>query len=119
MAERRRRTDEILVFDTAGRNKAPGSGCCRKTTVDYRTGLSGTETGTRVGPLRRPRLARLPPSCDAMHCRLRVPGRGAEPFFPLSPGRLSRITSPRTSARLPAPGLASDPSGIIYTQSLH
>src|SRR5690349_2596804 len=69
MAERRGRTDEILVFDTAGRNKAQRSGCCRKTTVDYRAGLSGTETGTRVGPLRRPRLARLPPSCDVVHCR--------------------------------------------------
>src|SRR5947208_12931628 len=84
MAERRRRADEILVFDAATTNKAQGSGCCRKATVDYRTGLSGTETGTRVGPLRRPRLARLPSSRHAVHCRLRVPGRGAEPFSPLS-----------------------------------
>ena len=39
------------------------------------------------------------------------------PFFPLSPCRPILDYQPPTAAGVPAPGLASDPSGIIRTQS--
>ena len=117
VAERRSRADQILAIHAAGRHEAEGSGGTRQTPLDHRTGLRGTEAGTRPGSLRRQRLARLSPSRHLMHCSLWVPCGRAEPFFPLSPRRQSWIISPRAAAGLPAPGLASAPSGIIRTRS--
>jgi hypothetical protein len=54
----------------------------RQTALDRRTRLSGTEAGTRSGALRRPWLARLPPSCNTLSRRLWLPGGGAESFPP-------------------------------------
>ena len=99
--------------------KAEGSGGARQTALDHRTGLSGTQAGTRTRSLRRERLARLSPSRHSMHCGLWVPCGRAEPFFPLSPCRQSRTISPRAAAGVPAPRLASDPSGIIRTRLPH
>jgi len=54
----------------------------------HRAGLQGSQRGTRAGPLRRPRLARLPSSRHAVHRRLRVPG--------LRTGRDSPLGDPET-----------------------
>src|SRR6202040_3724369 len=56
----------------------------------------------------------------ALHCRLRVPGDRADPFFPLRPGRPTGTTPLEDSARLPAPRLAARaPNGIIRSPSPH
>ena len=104
-----------LPADTALR----GTGASGQTSLDHRTGLSGTETGTRLGPLRRTRLARLSSSRHVMHCGLWIPGGRTESFFPLSPSRQSWTTNARAAARLPAAWLAAfAPSGIIRAPSL-
>jgi hypothetical protein len=55
-----------------------------------------------------------------VHRRIRLPGRGEKPFFPLCASRSTGPTHPENSARLPAPRLvAFAPSGIIRTRSLH
>ncbi len=85
-----------------------------QTPLDHRTGLPGAETRVRAGALRRPQLARIPPSRHAMHCSLWVPGSRAEPFFPLCPRRSSWIRCPRAGAALPSARVAAyAPSGII------
>src|SRR5581483_3302117 len=97
-----------------GRTRSSG-----QTSLDHRTGLSGIEAGTRVGPLRRTRLARLPSSRHLMHRGLWVPGGRTESFFPLSPSWKSWITNARAAARLPAAWVtAFAPSGIIHAPSL-
>ncbi len=80
----------------------------------HRTRLPGVETGTRLGSLRRTRLARFSSSRHLMYRGLWIPGGRTESFFPLSSRRQSRITNPRTAARLPAAWFAAfAPSGII------
>src|SRR6266704_4066560 len=60
----------------------------------------------------------IPSSRYALHCRLRVPGDRADPFFPLSPGRPTGTTPLEDSARLPAPRLAEcAPNGITRNPS--
>ena len=56
-----------------------------------------------LGPLRGPRLARLPPPRVLVHRGLRLPGGRALPLFP--PGWRPRLGSARAAGRLPAPGL--------------
>src|ERR1700680_774247 len=87
--------------------------------MDHRTGLRGTETGTRVGTLRRKRLARISPSRDPLHRSVRIPGSRAEPFFPLTSRRPCWITSPEAPAGLPAARRrdAFAPNGIILNPS--
>src|SRR5215471_1527255 len=87
--------------------------------MDHRTGLPGTETGTRAGTLRRKRLARISPSRDPVHRRVRLPGSRKEPFFPLNSRRLCWITSPEALAGLHAARRhdASAPNGTIPTPS--
>src|SRR5262249_12851240 len=87
--------------------------------MDHRTGLPGTETGTRAGTLRRKRLARISPSRDPVHRRVRLPGSRKEPFFPLNSRRLCWITSPEAPAGLHAARRhdASAPNGTIPTPS--
>src|SRR5579875_3294804 len=114
MAEGRSGTNQVLALDPAGRNKIKGLGGARQTALDYRTGLSGTEAGTRPRPLRRAGLAGLSPSCHALHCRLRLLAGGAKPFFPLRARRPTGVMRPAGSSRLPTPRLAAcGPSGII------
>ena len=111
---RRIRTHQVLAIHPAARHWSPGTGAHGQTSLDHRTGLSGTEAGTRVGPLRRTGLARLSSSRHLMHRGLWIPGGRTESFFPLSPYRQSWTTSPRTAAGLPAAWLAAFvPSGII------
>src|ERR1700680_3145168 len=87
--------------------------------MDHRTGLRGTETGTRVGTLRRKRLARISPSRAPLHRSVRIPGSRAEPFFPLNSRRPCWITSPEAPAGLPAARRrdAFAPNGIILNPS--
>ena len=117
VATRRSRTAQILAVQS-GQNH-PAARSCRsgKTALDHRTRLPGTKTGTRAGPLRRTRLARLPPSRHPPDRRLWLPGGGAVPFFPLGPQRPSWTTCSRTPARIPAPRRASGLSGITLTPS--
>src|SRR5712692_7716615 len=87
--------------------------------MDHRTGLRGTETGTRVGTLRRKGLARISPSRDPLHRSVRLPGSREEPFFPLTPRRPCWITSPEAPAGLRAARRrdAFAPNGIILNPS--
>src|ERR1017187_3103384 len=52
----------------------------RQTMPAHRTRLRRIEAGTWPGTIRRPELARISPSCDPVHRRLRVPGTGTMPF---------------------------------------
>lgn len=117
MAERRSRAGQILVIDAGRANQTEATRRDCQTALDYRAGLPGTETGTRTRPLRRQRVARLSSPRHAVHCRVWVPGRRAEPFFPLRARRRSGTICPRDPAGLPPTGLASDPSGIIHCRS--
>src|SRR5215467_5067827 len=119
MANRGARTHQILAIHSAGQCRPGRTGAFGQTSVDHRTGLSGTEAGTRLGPLRGARLARLPSSRHIMHRSLWIPGGRTESFFPLSPRRPSWTTNTRLAARLPATGfVAFVPSGIIRVPSL-
>ena len=59
VAASRSRTDEVLALDSARQHQASGSGAAGQAALDHRTRLSGAETRTRLGALRRTRLARL------------------------------------------------------------
>src|SRR5579872_456112 len=59
MAGRGNGTHQVLAIHSSGQSRADGSRAFGQTSLDHRTGLSGIEAGTRVGPLRRTRLARL------------------------------------------------------------
>src|SRR5712691_39235 len=87
--------------------------------MDHRTGLRGTETGTRVGTLRRKGLARISPSRDPLHRSVRLPGSREEPFFPLNSRRPCWITSPEAPAGLRAARRrdAFAPNGTILNPS--
>src|ERR1043165_9713974 len=118
MANRGIRTNQLLAIHSAGRYCLGGTGAFGQTPLDHRAGLSRTETGTRVGPLRRTRLARLPPSRHLMRRGLWLPGGRTESFFPLNPRQPSWITNPRATARFPAARFAAFvPSGLIRTPS--
>src|SRR4051794_22810789 len=111
--------NQVLTLHASERYRGSGTRPLGQTSLDHRTGLSGTETGTRLGPLRRTRLARLSSSRHVMYCGIWIPGGRTESFFPLSPSRQSWITNNRAGARFPAARFAAfDPSGIIRTPSL-
>ena len=58
---------EILVLNASGEHRVPSARRYRQTALAHRTRLSGTQTGGWARPLRRARLARLPPSRNAVH----------------------------------------------------
>ncbi len=119
MASRGIRTNQVLAIYSVRRYRPFATGAFGQTSLDYRTGLSRTQTGTRVGPLRRTRMARLPSSRHVMHRGLWIPGGRTESFFPLGPYRQSWTSSARAAARLPAAWFAASvPSGIIRAPSL-
>ncbi len=118
MASRGIGTNQVLALHSSSRRRSRRTRALGQTPLDHRTGLPGTEAGTRVGPLRRTRLARISSSRHVMHCGLWIPGGRTESFFPLSPRRRSWITNARTAARLPAARFAAFvPSGIIRAPS--
>jgi SRSO17 transposase len=90
MAAGRGGADQILAVHLAGRYQLRGAGRSRQTALADRTRLPGTQTGSRPGPLRRTRLARVTPSHNPLHRGLRVPDRRTGDFSPL-----------RTQARSP------------------
>ena len=79
------------------------SGRSGQTALDHRTRLSGTQARTRSGTLRRSRLAWISPSWHLMYCLLWVPGRRAEPFFPLCICRACWTIRPQTPQTLQTP----------------
>ncbi len=93
MASRGIRTNQVLAIYSVRRYRPFATGAFGQTSLDYRTGLSRTQTGTRVGPLRRTRMARLPSSRHVMHRGLWIPGGRTESFFPLGPYRQSWTSS--------------------------
>src|SRR5271155_1792677 len=123
MAEDREGADQVLAVKPAGINRSASTGGSGQTALDYRTRLSGTQTGTRFGPLRRTRLARLSSPCHALHRSLRLPGAGAVPFPPSA--RFAAIAGSRPplllttcAKQLHAPRRCRcEPKGIIHTRS--
>src|SRR5215831_18362300 len=106
MAEGSDRAHKILVIHFADRHQAFRFRSIGEATLDHRARLSRTETGTRIRPLRRARLARLSSSCHPLHCGLRVPGSRTEPFFPLRSRRPLGLTPSRNTAAILPSGLA-------------
>ena len=70
-------------FSTLPANIAFPARQYRQTALAYRTRLSGTQTGGWARPLRRARLARLPPSRNAVHRGLWIPDLRAGDDSPL------------------------------------
>ena len=66
MAEGRKRTDQILASDLAGRYRPRDARRNRQNALADRARLSGTQAGTRPRSLRRTRLARLSPPHGAL-----------------------------------------------------
>src|SRR5271163_2451246 len=123
MAEDREGADQVLAVDPAGIHRSAPTGGSGQTALDHRTRLSGTQTGTWFGPLRRTRLARLSSPCHARHRSLRLPGQGAVPFPPSvrfatnAGGRPPPSLTP-CAKQLRAPRLCRcEPKGIIPARS--
>src|SRR5271166_3460789 len=72
MAEWRSCADEILALDLAQGHAFAGSRRQGQIALAHRTRLRGAERRTRIGPLRRSRLAWLSPPRDAPHRSLRL-----------------------------------------------
>ncbi len=111
----RNRTDQILPLDNAGGYPAHDAGRHDEIALAHRTGLRGIEKRTRPRAFRGARLARLPPSRDALYRGLWIPNPRESGLFPLRL-HLARKTSPfRKSAttRLPQ----SDRSATSKTRS--
>src|SRR5580700_9421152 len=94
VARGRSRADQVLAFHPAGRHPLRQARRRHQTALAHRTRLSGAETGSRPRPLRRPGLARLPSPRDALHRRLRVPGRRKGDDSPLRTSPPQAIPSP-------------------------
>ena len=103
VAQDRIRTDPVLALHSWGPYLAFRSGRSGQTALDHRTRLSGTQAGTRSGTLRRSRLAWISPSWHLMYCLLWVPGRRAEPIFPLCICRACWTIRPQTPQTLQTP----------------
>ncbi len=74
VARRRGETHQILVLDASEDHCLPQIGGHHQAALAYRARLSGTEARGRARSLRRPRLARLPPSRHAVYRGLRIRG---------------------------------------------
>src|SRR5215467_11923968 len=90
--------NQVLAIHFADRYRAGRTGALGQTSLDHRARLPRTEAGTRLGPLRGTRLARLSSSRHLMYRGLWIPGGRTESFFPLGTHWQSWITSPRTAA---------------------
>src|SRR5436305_1180188 len=103
VARGREGADEVLAPDLARGGDPRGAGRDREAALAHRARLRGAEAGARVGALRGPRLARLPPPRLLVRRGLRVPGGRALPLFPS--GLATRARGPRAAGRLPPPRL--------------
>src|SRR5690349_11451311 len=118
VAQGRDRADQVLAVQPAADDQAGEAGPHRQGALAQRARLRGTETGDRTEPLRGPRLARLPSSCQPLHRSLRLPHRRALPFPPSTPvhPRADQDTCP--TPRFPsARGCRSDLSATCSTRS--
>jgi SRSO17 transposase len=116
VARRRGRAGQVLALHPARGRHARGAGRRGEAALADRARLRGAQAGDRPGPLRGPRLARLPPPRRLVHRRLRPPGGRALPLFP------SRLAAPapgsRAAGRLPPPRLTRcAPSGTVPPRS--
>ena len=114
VARRQGRAAQILALDIADRHVHRNARRYGETALAHRARLPGLEAGDRSRPLRRARLARLPPPRDALDRSLRIPGLRKESDSPLS------ANPPRALARHPAAarGLQAAwprPSGLSAT----
>src|SRR5208337_3624834 len=83
-----------------------------------RTGLSGTQAGGRAWTLRGARMARLPPSRNTLHRRLRLPDLREGDDSPLRTSRRPEAPETSRSRRLPTQRRRrSDPSATSRTRS--
>src|SRR3954469_24509340 len=118
VAPGRGRADQVLALQPAADDQAGEAGPHRQGALGHRARLRGAQTGDRTGPLRGPRLARLPPSGQPLHRSLRLPDRRALPFPPSPPvhPRADQDTCP--TPRFPsARGCRSDLSATCSTRS--
>src|SRR3954447_15254957 len=116
VARGREGADPLLALDPARGRHAGGAGRDRQAALAHRARLRGAEAGDRPGPLRGPRLARLPPPRVLVHRRVRLPGGRALPLFPS--GLAAPARRPRAAGRLPPPGLLPcAPSGTARPRS--
>jgi len=103
LAGGREGADPLLALDPARGGHAGGAGRDREAALAHRARLRGAEAGARPGPLRGPRLARLPPPRQPVHRGLRFPGGRALPLFPSGPA--TPAPDARAAGRLPPPRL--------------
>src|SRR5208282_3453157 len=76
MAARREGADEILSLRFARALHPAAAGAHRQKPLEDRTGLSATQGGTGAGPLRRPQLDGLAPSCHLGYVGACLPDLG-------------------------------------------
>ena len=84
MAESREGAHEVLALHPAARHCLGAHGRSRQVALAHRARLPGAQAGTRPRPLRRPKLARLPPPRHDVHRSLRLPDLRAGDDSPLS-----------------------------------
>src|ERR1035438_5781200 len=75
--------NQILAVESARVDPSAQTDCYRQTALAHRARLRGIEARTRPGTFRRPELARVSSSSNAIDRRLRLPGSGTVPFPPL------------------------------------
>ena len=73
MAEERGRTDKILALNRSGDDRLQASGRPCQAALAHRARLPGAQAGGGARPFRGARMARLSPSCHAVHRSLRIP----------------------------------------------
>ena len=118
VAARGGRAHEILAVESACGDAAEEAGRAGQASLDCRARLPGAEAGTRTGAFRRPFLAWVSPSRDAVHCGVRVPGGRKEPFFGLGPRRATRAPRAAAAGGIRAAGRSWTPAaGLIRTRS--
>src|SRR3954452_12349462 len=118
VAQGRGRADQVLALQPAANDQAGEAGPHRQGALGHRARLRGAQTGDRTGPLRGPRLARLPPSFQPLHRSLRLPDRRALPFPPSAPVHPRADQNTCSTPRFPsARGCPSDLSATCSTRS--
>src|SRR6202051_1301016 len=114
MAEWRSYADEILAFDLAQGHAFAGSRRQGQIALAHRTRLRGAERRTRIGPLRRSRLAWLSPPRDTLHRSLRLSDLRTGSDSPLS---LLAAQDASVTQRFSTPRRRSDQNVMSKTQS--
>src|SRR5260221_3293067 len=118
MAAGRAGADQILAVDPARRYRVRPPGRPGQAALADRARLPGPEARTWIGPLRRTRMARVPPSRQSVHCGLRVPDLREGEDSPLSTSCPLELPETCRSPRLPTPRRRrSGPNGTSPTRS--